>query len=158
MSRSGPGSDVQVYPVNITKLRFIVFLLITAFIVVGPLYRQVLGGDNLIFRSWTMFSGIGAGMVDARFVSVSPDGSEVLLDRYEILDLSRNKNNNNPRNSRAIQARYGGALQVAERMCDQMAAGSVIKIHARVATKKGWKKTHEGSVLDCASKTLTNTD
>ena len=143
---------------NLALLRFVVFVLITAFMVVGPIYRQVFDGKNRIFRSWTMFSGIGTGIVDAHFTYVEDDGSEVLLDRYEILGLSRNKKNNNPKNSRSIRMNHGGALQVAERICGKMEEGSVIKIYARVATKRGWATIHNGSALNCKSKKLDKSD
>jgi len=158
MPGSGSGPDVQIHKVNVAVLRFIVFMLITTFIVVGPIYRQAFGGTNKIFKNWIMFSHIGTGIVDARFSLVLDNGSEVLLDRYEVLGLSRNKNNNNPRNSRVIRERHGGAQQVAERLCEEMDEGSVIRIHARVATVRGWKVTHDNSALNCDSMTLESTN
>ena len=97
MPSSGSGPDVQVHKMNVAVLRFLVFMLITTFIVVGPIYRQAFGGTNKIFKNWIMFSYVGLGIVDARFSLVLDNGSEVLLDRYEVLGLSRHKNNKNPK-------------------------------------------------------------
>ena len=52
---------------NKKKLRLVIFLVVVAFIMVGPAYRQVFGGQNRAFRNWIMYSTIGLGDIDARF-------------------------------------------------------------------------------------------
>ncbi len=132
------------------RARLIVFLLITAFIVTGPIYRQVFDGKNKVFRSWTMFAQRGAGEVDARFTRLLDNGDEVEIDRYEVLGVVGKHFQDMPRNTWRIRKRHGGAMEVAERLCDRLGEENKVKIYARLATRRGWQTQYDGKVLNCS--------
>lgn len=131
------------------RFRLVVFVLITALMIGGPMYRQVFGGKNKIFRNWVMFAGVGVGDVDARFTQLLDDGSEVELDRIAILGAGRTNRRELPRNTWRIRKKYGGAMEVARRLCGHLGQGSKIKVYARLATRAGWRVRYEGKQLVC---------
>ncbi|WP_071030961.1 hypothetical protein [Mesorhizobium sp. LCM 4576] len=49
------------------RLRLIAFVAIAAFMIAGPVAEQVFGVRTALLRSWTMFSAIGLGVIDASF-------------------------------------------------------------------------------------------
>lgn len=134
---------------NAFSVRLIIFLLIAAFMVVGPVYRQIFDGSSKIFRSWTMFSGIGRGVVDARFTLVLDNGSEVEIDYLSFLAPDAESYRDMPRNTWRIRESAGGAIEVAERLCEHMKEDAVLKIYSRVATKRGWDIEFSGDEFAC---------
>ena len=70
------------------RLRLAAFLVIAAFMIAGPIAEQAFGLRTAMLRSWTMFSGIGLGVIDASFAIRQPDGSLVPLDRFAMLGAS----------------------------------------------------------------------
>ncbi|TGQ55344.1 hypothetical protein EN855_035060, partial [Mesorhizobium sp. M1C.F.Ca.ET.212.01.1.1] len=71
-------------------MRLFAFIAIAAFMIAGPVAEQVFGVRSAWQRSWTMFSAIGMGVIDASFEIRLPDGALVPLDRFEMLGASRN--------------------------------------------------------------------
>ena len=124
--------------------RFAIFLLIAVFIFVGPIYRQVFDGSNKVFQSWTMFSGIGRGYMDARFTVVSPGGTEERLDRYAVLGLTGTRPADMPVNTWSISAQRGGPMETAARLCKALGRSAVVRVYAREATCKGWRERYNG--------------
>ncbi|MDX8520871.1 hypothetical protein [Mesorhizobium dulcispinae] len=51
--------------VSAGRLRFFAFMAIAAFMIAGPVAEQVFGVRTALLRSWTMFSAIGLGVIDA---------------------------------------------------------------------------------------------
>ena len=134
---------------NAHRFRLVVFVLITALMIGGPIYRQVFGGTNKIFRNWVMSSGRGIGDIDARFTQLFDDGSEVELDRIALLGGGRTNWRELPRNTWRIRKRYGGAMEVARRLCGHLDQGSKIKVYARLATREGWRVRYDGKQVVC---------
>lgn len=134
---------------NAHRCRLVVFVLIAAFMIGGPIYRQVFDGKNKIFRNWVMFSHRGSGGVDARFTQLFDDGSEVELDRIAILGGGSTNWRKLPRNTWLIRKKYGGAMEVAQRLCGHLDEGSKIKVYARLATPRGWRLQYDGKQVAC---------
>ncbi|TGQ92024.1 hypothetical protein EN847_34805, partial [Mesorhizobium sp. M1C.F.Ca.ET.204.01.1.1] len=70
-------------------MRLFAFIAIAAFMIAGPVAEQVFGVRSAWLRSWTMFSAIGMGVIDASFEIRQPDGTLVPLDRFELLGARR---------------------------------------------------------------------
>ncbi|MGH8559101.1 MAG: hypothetical protein ACRESZ_16920 [Methylococcales bacterium] len=138
---------------NGSTIRLIIFAIIAIFMIAGPYYRHVLGGKNMVFRAWGMFAGsegrYGVGSVDARFTQVLADGSEIAIDRFETLDFGGKKYTDLPRNTWLIREKFGGAMEVAKRLCKRLDKGSKIKVYARLATLSGWRAQYTGYVVNC---------
>jgi hypothetical protein len=69
--------------------RTIVFVLFAAHIWFGPYAVQILEIRNPLFRPWTMFSGIGVGILKGEFHAVGRNGSVRTLTPLQMLGLDR---------------------------------------------------------------------
>jgi hypothetical protein len=131
--------------VPIVRARAVVFLVLVAFMAGGPFYRHILGGESRVFRPWWMFHDKGVGTIPARFTHLRDDGSEVVLNRYELL-----------RDKRKTRLRKVSEKGVAKRLCEKLGAGK-IRIDSRIATRSGWASRFEGKTVDCVQGTLAVT-
>ena len=133
-------------PVNGTFFwaRAAVFVLILAWIVGAPFYRQILGGKNKHARPWVMFSGISVGAMDAKFYEQQADGTRRKLDRYEALGAERPKN---PR-KRRLKGKHG-AWGIARQLCRRLGPDADIRAVVRRATKDGWVLDYDGEENMC---------
>jgi hypothetical protein len=124
-------------------LRLIAFMAIAAFIIAGPVAEQVFGVRTALLRSWTMFSAIGLGVIDASFEIRRPDGALVPLDRFEMLGA--------PRDGRLkwIKSREDLA-SVIKRLCMAAGQGADIRVRARLGTRSGWQTIHTDAQNACA--------
>ena len=125
------------------RLRLIAFMAIAAFMIAGPVAEQVFGVRTALLRSWTMFSAIGLGVIDASFEIRRPDGALVPLDRFEILGA--------PRDGRLkwIKSREDLA-SVIKRLCMAAGQGADIRVRARQGTRDGWQTIHTDAQNACA--------
>lgn len=64
--------------------RALVFYGVAAYLVLGPAYRQVLGGDDERVRNWVMFSN-RFEVCSAQYESWTSDGRREPLDRYAVM-------------------------------------------------------------------------
>jgi len=131
-----------VRPVPLRTLRLAAFVALVAYMAFGPCYRQVLGGRSHVFRSWRMFSGIGIGVVDARFAERLPDGSERRLDRFAVLGYRDPYRA--PRAVRRLAGRDATA-ELARRLCAAFGAGADVRAYSRIATAGGWEPLDDGA-------------
>jgi len=127
--------------------RRLAFVAILVFMVFGPFYRQVLGGESRLFRQWTMFGGTGVGIVDATFLRRLSDGREVVLDRYEVLGFSERRDA--PREIRRIVGRRE-TWEVARRLCEALGPNADVRVVSREATRDGWRPGYSGEENLCA--------
>lgn len=125
------------------RLRLIAFAAIAAFMIAGPVAEQVFGVRTALLRSWTMFSAIGLGVIDASFEIRRPDGALVPLDRFEMLGAPRNGG------LKWIQNRDGLA-SVIKRLCTAAGQGADIRVRARQGTRDGWQTIHSDAQNACA--------
>ncbi|RVD20254.1 hypothetical protein [Mesorhizobium sp. M4B.F.Ca.ET.017.02.2.1] len=125
------------------RLRLFAFIAIAAFMIAGPVAEQVFGVRSAWLRSWTMFSAIGMGVIDASFEIRLPDGALVPLDRFEMLGASRNGR------LKRIESRDELA-SVIKRLCTAAGQGADIRVRARQAARGGWQIIHTDAENACA--------
>lgn len=126
--------------------RAIGFVLVLAWMIGPPFYRQILHGKNKHARAWVMFSGIGLGVVDARFYAQLPDGTRRELDRFEELGGKRPKSVSK-RRIRGQQAVWGIARQLCRRLGDE----ADVRVVARRGTREGWVVDYDGESNICTT-------
>jgi hypothetical protein len=116
---------------------------IAAFMIAGPVAEQVFGAQSAWLRSWTMFSAIGMGVIDASFEIRKPDGALLPLDRFEMLGAPRDGK------LKRIESRDELA-SVIKRLCSAAGQGADIRVRARQATRSGWQIIHTDAENACA--------
>ena len=115
--------------------RGIVLLGLSCWLVAGPFYRQVLGGQWEVPRKWTMFTVFGAGKICEVQYRQHQEGTPTLLDRYALLAPSDPKETKALRHIRSKRA----ALAIGQRLCDALDVPSPdVRLHARCARPEGW--------------------
>ncbi|WP_217577572.1 hypothetical protein [Mesorhizobium sp. GbtcB19] len=124
-------------------MRLVAFMAIAGFMIAGPVAEQVFGVQSAWLRSWTMFSAIGLGVIDASFEIRQPDGTLVSLDRFAMLGAPRNGK------LKWIQNREQLA-SVIKRLCSAAGQGADIRVRARLATRGGWQIIHTDAENACA--------
>jgi hypothetical protein len=117
---------------GISASRLLLFVTIAAFMVAGPVVEQVFGARSAFWRSWTMFSAIGLGVIDVSFAVRQPGGTLVPLDRFATLG-----------------GRPGGKFKRIEgtkeltalvlQLCAALGPGADLRVTARQATREGWQ-------------------
>jgi len=125
------------------RLRFFAFIAIAAFMIAGPAAEQVFGVQALLLRSWTMFSAIGLGVIDASFEIRQPDGTLVPLDRFVMLGARRDGT------LKRIESREELA-SVIKRLCTAAGQGVDIRVRARLAARNGWQIIRTDADNACA--------
>ena len=108
---------------------------------VGPFYRQVLDGKSGVFRAWKMFQGASLGVIDARFFRRLPDGTEVELDRFEVLGYAK------PRQAPLwlwCMRSETDVERVVGELCRKLGPGADIRVVSRHASREGWVPGHRG--------------
>jgi hypothetical protein len=124
-------------------LRLVAFIAIAAFMVAGPVAEQVFGVRTAWLRSWTMFSAIGLGVIDASFEIRQADGALVPLDRFQMLGARRDGK------LKWIQNRDELASLI-KRLCTVAGQGADIRVRARQAARSGWQIIHTDAENACA--------
>ena len=125
------------------RLRLVAFTAIAAFMIAGPAAEQILGVQSPWLRSWTMFSAIGLGVIDASFEIRQSDGALIPLDRFEMLGAPRNGK------LKWIQNREELA-SVIKRLCTAAGQRADIRVRARLGTRSGWQLIHTDAENACA--------
>ena len=115
-------------------LRLTAFLLILAFLALGPFYRQVLHGTNPVFRNWVMFRGVGYGLVDARFARRLPDGRTLPVD---LTVLAPAGSGDTAQGVWRIDGRAAFET-LTHRLCEHFGPDVDLRGTAREATGDGW--------------------
>ena len=130
------------------RIRAIVFIALATFILVGPLYRQVLGGKNVLFRQWTMFSLVGTRYLDVRFSVRFPDGREQPINYRVALGFYGKDKSTIPQ--MVWRVRDDRWEPVARLLCKRLGEDADLRLRSRVATPKGWRSFHDGAKNLCA--------
>ena len=125
------------------RLRLLAFLAIAGFMIAGPTAEQVFGLRTVLLRSWTMFGGIGLGVIDASFAMRQPDGTLAPLDRFTMLGAPRDGK------LRRIEDRTELA-SIVKRLCAAAGQGADIRVSARQAVREGWRIVHTDARNACA--------
>lgn len=124
------------------RIRLVMFLAIAAFMLAGPVIEQFVGTRTVFWRSWTMFSGIGIGVIDASFSVRQPDGSSMPVDRFAALDERRNGKLRRIETTEELTA-------IIQRLCAALGSGADLRVKARQATRDGWRVVTMGEQNAC---------
>ena len=129
------------------RLRGLIFVLLAAWMIGGPMYRQLLNGSSRIPRSWVMFTGYGAGEVcDVRYTLTTPEG-ETTIDRFAT--LGHDVPHSAPKKIRRVENKKA-ALSLGRRLCRALDGGADVRLYARCAHKRGWRVIAQGQENLCA--------
>lgn len=123
-----------------THFKIVVFLLITAFIFLGPFYRQVLGGENRTFRMWRMWSTRGVGLLDLKLYGIRGNKGKEFINFKSIL-LNKNITESEYRRLRKIKTK-NELSAVLDIVCSN-SRYSIIQMNLRQATLQGWKTVYD---------------
>jgi hypothetical protein len=117
--------------------RGLVFVLVLAAIVVGPVQMRWLGGPQVGLDGWSMYQDLGVGLLDARFVQRTAAGDEIDLDPRVVLRSE----------PRPISRKLRGPAELAalaRRLCVALGADTDVRAYARMATLAGWSVAASG--------------
>ena len=125
-------------------VRTAIFFAVALFIVGGPVYRQVLGGDNILFRNWIMFSSIGLGVIEVRFERLRDDQWE---DFAYVDELKRRFG---VKEHRSMRLQGEKDLARTEREMCSIFPEETIRVFARMGTRsRGWVELRYVDELAC---------
>jgi hypothetical protein len=69
--------------------RTALFAAIGAYILISPLFVQVLGVETKIIRPWIMFKDVGTGILKGEFIATTVSGETLRLSPLEVLGAAR---------------------------------------------------------------------
>lgn len=128
------------------RLKIAGFLLITAFIFLGPFYGQVLGGEKRIFRRWVMWSAKGMGILDLRLYGINEKNEKEFINFKSVL-LKTNISESEYKRLRKLKSR-AELSRVIDIVCSK-SQYSIIQMKLRRATKEGWKTVYDRETNIC---------
>ena len=117
---------------------------LAVFILFGPFYRQVLGGDNRLFRQWQMYGGNGMGMVSFEFER-KLDGEWQAFDYLETLRGSFEIPQHRP--FKFKQVKMLGSIN--HQMCKSFGEYPLRLFARRADREQGWVVVADGEVVPC---------
>ncbi len=129
-------------PIGVARwLRYGAFITVSAFLFAGPLYRQVLGGEDKRVRSWVMFHGHGRGICEVRYLSPGQGGELTPLNRYALLGYGELERA--PRSVQRLRS-LEEAERLGRRLCAALPAGDrEVRLEARCGEREGWRVVAE---------------
>jgi hypothetical protein len=132
---------------RIPRARAALCLSILAFMIGGPFYRQVLGGDSRIFRDWVMYDDFGLGVCRVDYSRRLPGGGAERVDRFAVLGY--------PEGAAAPPwlwriSSSGKAFDVGELLCHALGPGADLRIDVACAGIGGWRQEARGDHDVCA--------
>lgn len=128
-------------------IKVVIFILITAFIFIGPAYRQVFKGKNKVFRNWVMWSGKGIGLYDLRLYKISDSGEKTFINYKKELNVKGSSAKN--RKLRRLRKK-SDVREVAQLICNKHRS-SEIKMNLRLARKDGWYTVYNKDKNICSN-------
>ena len=108
------------------------------FIPLGPIFPQAFAVHSPLFRPWTMFSGVGVGILKGSFRVEDGQGPAREMTPLELLGLERyprirqyhfEERVRDPEDLRKFVAEY----------CDGLAPGARLSFAGHVGTREGWR-------------------
>lgn len=133
--------------------RLIGFVVLAAWIVGGPIYKQLLGGKTKWVRPWVMYSGNSVGVVAARFETVDKKGRRKPLDHYELLDATPPFSfDERPDKSVSMIRTKAKFQKLVDRICRKLRRRTELRAVARIGRKGGWKPLEDGERNLCAKR------
>ncbi len=121
--------------------RGVVVLLVVAFLLSGLVLRQGMGRKQLGGHSlhslpqWIMFSNVGLGLTQVRYLAMPPGQKWREVDRYAVLGLQFR---DQPPGVWRVHG-LTDARKLGKRLCAELPPGTQLRLRARTATRKGWR-------------------
>jgi len=131
-----------------TLLRHIAFGLFTVLIYLGPAPGQLFDSHSPWLREWVMFSGVGVGIPNGRFVVRSEDGVEAILTPLEAANIERYPLILHYLFKNRIFAEDHFA-RFAAPLCATVPDTSFVSFDGAVGTRQGWRPVQIENI--CAS-------
>lgn len=131
--------------------RAILFLVLGAFILLGPAAGQIFGYRSAWLRSWVMFSEVGVGIQKGEYRLTGADGTVSVLSPLEIIGITRYP----PIRYYEFEKRIGGPADLhsfGEAFCAGLSAGQTLSFDGAVGTRAGWKPVSVANV--CADRVV----
>ena len=116
--------------------RSVVFAGLAALVLFGPGLKQVLEIRSPLLRPWTMFSGIGVGVLKGEFEVTDASGATTRLRPLEVLQLDRYPVHRSIHFDRLV--REPAHLRAfGERLCTDPAVR--VAFHGHTGSRQGWQ-------------------
>lgn len=115
--------------------RLVVFVLLAAYIAVGPAFKQLYGGRSPLVRGWVMYRAYGTAGCDVRFYQRTETG-DVRLDRFALLE--EGPWYDMPVEQRRITSR-AEVQAITRDLCNALGPGADLRIDARCGGIDGWQ-------------------
>ena len=129
------------------RFRGLIFVLLAAWMIGGPMYRQLFNGSSRIPRNWVMFTGYGAGEVcDVRY-TLREGELETTLDRFDT--LGHDDPRSAPKKVRRVENKKT-ALSLGRKLCRNLNEDADVRLYARCAHRQGWRVIAQGKENLCA--------
>ena len=130
-------------------IRRLLFGALVGFLVLGPFYRQVMGGKSPLFRNWIMFAGYGLDICTVQYEQMNEDGTLTPLNRLELLGYESLAEA--PRSTRRLKSIQAAESQ-GRRICQRLDTDKPdVRLFARCASRKGWRRASKGTNNLCAN-------
>ena len=125
--------------------RTVVFTFFACLILLGPFAAQILEMRSPLLRPWTMFSGVGVGILKGVFTHERADGSRADLTPLQVRGLDRYPV------IRGTQFQYlvsddRDLRRFAGDYCDQV--GGALAFNGWVGTRTGWRSLEARNICD----------
>lgn len=140
MSDATAGGHALPYPASGWSAgrvaRSVVFAGLAALVLLGPGLKQVLDIRSPLLRPWTMFSGIGVGVLKGEFEVTDASGATTRLRPLEVLELDRYPVVRSIHFDRLV--REPAHLRAfGERLCADPAVR--VSFHGHTGSRQGWQ-------------------
>jgi hypothetical protein len=138
---SSPSPAAQTRSAPLLRRGLATVLVLTA-LFGGPVVRQGLLIDHIagvptrLLPRWTMFGSVGFGLTQVRFWQVDAAGEKTPVDRFAVLDV-------NPLDQPPGVWRLHGEAdlkRLGRHLCRALGPGTDLRVRARTATRRGWKR------------------
>lgn len=132
-----------------TFFRRLAFVIIAGFILIAPAMPQVFGITSVFFRPWTMFSGVGIGLLKGEFIETSPHGDVTRHSPQHVLGRERY--------SRAMTSPHpylvlseAHLTDVAAPFCETISRDTRLAFDGYRQTRNGWVRLTTENVCEGA--------
>ena len=135
-------------PASVLALRSVAFVVIGAWLTVGPLVRGTLNQEHLFWLPrWEMFGKAGKNICDVRYIQHHTDGSKSQVDWIELLGRSRAWDDRKKNRIGSKEA----AHRTGQQLCRRLGGDEIdLRMRLKCGSEHTWKR-HQWGTLDLCS-------
>lgn len=130
------------------RLRVVTVLLLGAYMLLGPGYRQVLGGSSPLVRNWVMYAGFARNTCDVQLLEHRDDGEVVPVDRFELLGKGPWYAQARPKRM-VLRSKLRRTLSEVCRLAERPES---MRARVRCGSRSTWEQVHDGQEPICAAR------